>query len=57
MSDDDFDADEILREPDDTFIDEEDDDYSRRELRLGQNRKINPEEIPMEEDDLFEDTI
>lgn len=46
-----FDADEILREPDD-YIDMEEQD-ERQELILGQNRIINLEEVPIDDDDLY----
>jgi len=51
-----FDADEILREPGDyqETAPEGEEEEERRELTLGQDRIIDPEEIPMDEDDLYD---
>jgi len=49
-----FDADAILREPEEERSDFTDEDGERHELILGEDRIIDPEEIPMDEDDLYE---
>lgn len=53
ITEDDFDADEIISEPEDYSIIEDDED-SNQELILGQNRIINPEELLMIEDDFYD---
>ncbi len=54
MNEEHFDADAILREPEEEKSNFSDEDGERHELILGQDRIIDPEEIPMDEDDLYE---
>jgi hypothetical protein len=49
-----FDADEILREPEDFGFDfDQNEDNERKELILGQDRILDPEEVPIDDEDLY----